>query len=105
MIEVFPELAGVPVEYAWSGQVAFTVDQMPHAGRLDGAYYALGYGGHGVAMATWLGARMGHAIAGRAPLPRSRALLADPALRRHPWFLPFVGGYYRAGSENGDGLG
>ena len=49
MVEVFPELAGVPVEYAWGGQVAFTVDQMPHAGRLDGVHYALGYGGHGVA--------------------------------------------------------
>lgn len=64
MVEVFPELAGVPLEYAWGGQVAFTVDQMPHAGRLDGIHYALGYGGHGVAMATWLGARMGDALAG-----------------------------------------
>ena len=38
-------MAGVAVEYAWGGQVAFTLDQMPHAGRLDGVHYALGYGG------------------------------------------------------------
>ena len=70
MVEVFPELAGVAVEYAWGGQVAFALDQMPHAGRLDGVHYALGYGGHGVALATWLGARMGDALAGAGEIPR-----------------------------------
>jgi glycine/D-amino acid oxidase-like deaminating enzyme len=96
MVEVFPELAGVPLEYAWGGQVAFTVDQMPHAGRLDGVHYALGYGGHGVAMATWLGARMGDALAGVGEIPRLTApFRAVPLYRGTPWFLPLVGGYYR----------
>jgi glycine/D-amino acid oxidase-like deaminating enzyme len=96
MAEVFPELARVPIEYAWGGQVGFTLDQMPHAGRMDGAWYALGYGGHGVAMATWLGARMGHAIAGRAPLPQlTSPFRAVPLYGGTPWFLPLVGGYYR----------
>ena len=66
------------------GQVAFTVDQMPHAGRLDGVHYALGYGGHGVAMATWLGARMGDALAGAGEIPRLTAHVpGGPAVRRH----------------------
>jgi glycine/D-amino acid oxidase-like deaminating enzyme len=96
MTEVFPELAGVPIEYAWGGQVAFTVDQMPHAGRLDGIHHALGYGGHGVAMATWLGARMGDALAGAGEIPRlTSPFRAVPLYRGTPWFLPFVGGYYR----------
>ena len=96
MVEVFPELAGAPVEYAWGGQVAFTLDQMPHAGCLKGLYYALGYGGHGVALATWLGARMGHAIAGRAPLPHLTGSFPPiPFYEGRPWFLPLVGGYYR----------
>ena len=96
MVEVFPELVGVPVEYAWGGQVAFTVDQMPHAGRLDGVHYALGYGGHGVAMATWLGARMGEALAGAGEIPRLTApFRAVPLYGGTPWFLPLVGGYYR----------
>ena len=83
MVEVFPELAGVPVEYAWGGQVAFTLDQMPHAGRLDGVHYALGYGGHGVAMATWLGARMGDALAGAGDDPAAHgAVPAGAAVRR-----------------------
>ena len=33
MTSIFPELAGTPIDYAWSGHVAFTRDQMPHAGR------------------------------------------------------------------------
>ncbi len=96
MREVFPELAGVPVEYAWGGQVAFTLDQMPHAGRLDGVHYALGYGGHGVAMATWLGERMGEALGGTGEIPRlTTPFRAVPFYGGTPWFLPLVGGYYR----------
>jgi glycine/D-amino acid oxidase-like deaminating enzyme len=96
MIEVFPELAGVPVEFAWGGQVAFTLDQMPHAGVLDGIHYALGYGGHGVALATWLGARMGEALAGAGTIPRLTSPFRPvPFYGGTPWFLPLVGGYYR----------
>jgi glycine/D-amino acid oxidase-like deaminating enzyme len=96
MREVFPELSSTPVEYAWGGQVAFTLDQLPHAGRLDGVHYALGYCGHGVAMATWLGTRMGEALAGHGTIPRlSTPFRALPLYRGRPWFLPFVGGYYR----------
>ena len=100
MVEVFPELKEAPVEYAWGGQVAFTLDQMPHAGRLggrlDGVHYCLGYGGHGVALATWLGARLGDALAGAGELPRlTQPFRAVPLYHGTPWFLPLVGGYYR----------
>ena len=94
--EVFPQLAAVPIEFAWAGNVAFARDRMPHAGRLDGVHYALGYAGHGVALSTWLGARMGDALAGRGAIP---ALAGDlpriPMYGGTPWFLPAVGGYYR----------
>jgi glycine/D-amino acid oxidase-like deaminating enzyme len=96
MHEVFPELAGARVEYAWGGQVGFTLDQMPHAGRLDGLHYALGYAGHGVAMSTWLGARIGDALAGSGPIPEITTRFRPvPFYRGRPWFLPLVGGYYR----------
>ena len=84
MVEVFPELAGAPVEYAWGGQVAFTMDQMPHAGVLDGIHYALGYGGHGVALANWMGTRMGDALAGAGPMPRLTAPFPAGAAVRRP---------------------
>jgi glycine/D-amino acid oxidase-like deaminating enzyme len=96
MGEVFPELAEAPVEFAWGGRVAFTMDQMPHAGVLDNIHYALGYGGHGVALATWLGARMGEAMAGAGTIPRLTSPFRPvPLYGGTPWFLPLVGGYYR----------
>ena len=64
MVRLFPELADIPIEYAWGGKVAFTRDQMPHAGRLDGVHYAGGYCGHGIAMATCLGEQIARRIAG-----------------------------------------
>jgi glycine/D-amino acid oxidase-like deaminating enzyme len=100
MEDVFPELAATPVDYAWGGNVAFTRDQMPRAGTLDGAFYAGGYCGHGIAMATYLGGLMGRRIGGEtfdnplldAPFP------SFPLSRLsggRPWFLPLVGAYYR----------
>jgi glycine/D-amino acid oxidase-like deaminating enzyme len=97
MREVFPDLARTEIEFAWSGKVAYPIDHLPHAGRLDGVYYAMGYCGHGVALATYLGSRMGDVIAGDGEIPdlgtsRFRAI---PLFTGFPWFLPLVGGYYR----------
>ena len=97
LARVFPRLASIRVEYAWGGRVAFTRDQLPHAGRLDGLHYAGGYCGHGVAMATYLGAIVGRRIAGE---PIEHPLIDDrfpaiPFYRGNPWFLPLVGAYYK----------
>jgi glycine/D-amino acid oxidase-like deaminating enzyme len=95
MRRVFPELAATPVDFAWSGNVCFTRDRMPHAGLLDGLHYALGYCGHGVAYSTWLGARVGERLAGGRELPDEDRLRAIPLYGGRPWFLPLVGAYYR----------
>ena len=97
MNTIFPELAGVGIEYAWGGNVAFTRDQMPRAGQLDGLNYAGGYCGHGVAMATYLGEQIARRIAGEPiehPLFDDR-FLPIPMYTGDPWFLPLVGAYYR----------
>jgi glycine/D-amino acid oxidase-like deaminating enzyme len=98
MKEVFPELTGVPIEYAWSGKVAYPIDHLPHAGRLDGVHYAMGYCGHGVALATYLGNRMGEVLAGSGEIPDlgTASFRPIPFYNGVPWFLPLVGGYYRA---------
>ena len=93
---MFPQLAATRIEYAWSGNVAFTRDQLPHGGRLDETYYAGGYCGHGIAMATYLGALVARRMAGE---PIEHPLLNDrfpaiPLYRGKPWFLPVVGAYY-----------
>jgi len=96
MRRVFPQLESAAVEYAWGGNVAFARDQMPHAGRVDGAFVAGGYAGHGIAMATWLGDTIGRLAAGqhvdhpftKDPFP------AIPFYTGTPWFLPLLGMYY-----------
>ena len=85
------------IEYAWSGNVAFTRDEMPRAGRLDGLFYAGGYAGHGIAMATHLGDQIGRRMAGERidnPLFDDR-FPAIPMYSGRPWFLPLAGAYYR----------
>ena len=97
MAQIFPELAAAPIEYAWSGHVGFTQDQMPHAGLLDGMFYAGGYCGHGIAMATHLGGLIARRIAGeRLEHPLFDDHFAPiPLYYGRPWFLPFAGLYYR----------
>jgi glycine/D-amino acid oxidase-like deaminating enzyme len=97
MREVFPELADTPVDYTWSGKVAYPIDHLPHAGRFEGVHYAMGYCGHGVALATYLGARMGEVLAGSGEIPDlgTSSFRPVPLVFGVPWFLPLVGGYYR----------
>jgi glycine/D-amino acid oxidase-like deaminating enzyme len=93
---LFPQLATVALAYTWSGSLGVARDRLPHAGRVEGVHYALAYAGHGVALATWLGARMGDALAGRGTVPTLAGELPPiPFYRGNPWFLPAVGGYYR----------
>jgi glycine/D-amino acid oxidase-like deaminating enzyme len=99
MVRVFPQLQNTNIEHAWGGTLDFCFDTMPHAGQLDGLYYALGYAGHGVAMATYCGAKMADKILGGgdeipfAAIPFPGAPLGLYGGR--PWFLPFAGAYYK----------
>jgi glycine/D-amino acid oxidase-like deaminating enzyme len=99
MITVYPQLRDVKVEYAWGGTLDFCFDTMPHAGRMDGMYYAVGYAGHGVAMATYLGAKIAEQISGGPEEnPYANVPFPDAPLglyNGHPWFLPFAGAYYK----------
>jgi glycine/D-amino acid oxidase-like deaminating enzyme len=95
--EVFPELAGVQIDYCWGGLVDMTADRLPRAGERDGVYYAVGYSGHGVQMSIGTGQRMAEVMEGRVDANPWREL-DWPAIPGHfgkPWFLPLVGAYYR----------
>jgi glycine/D-amino acid oxidase-like deaminating enzyme len=95
MIGMYPQLAGVRVSHAWSGNVGFTFDQLPHLTRVDGITYAMGYCGSGVALASWLGTLAGEWMAGGAqPAFAGLRFPRLPGYRGHPWFLPPVGVYY-----------
>lgn len=100
MVGAFPQLAQTKVEYAWGGSIDFAFDMLPHAGVQNGLHYALGYAGHGVAMATYLGERVAAAILGdmkiEDALPTGPLPTPPPGLSGDtPWFLPIAGAWYR----------
>jgi glycine/D-amino acid oxidase-like deaminating enzyme len=99
MIEVYPQLRNTKVEFVWGGTLDFAFDIMPHAGQMDGMYYALGYAGHGVAMATYLGQKIAdYILSGKDENPYAGIPFPGAPLGLYngkPWFLPVAGAYYK----------
>ena len=99
MIDVYPQLSDAKIEYVWGGTLDFAFDIMPHAGQMDGMYYAVGYAGHGVAMATYQGQKIAELMAGDKP-ENPFVGIAFPGAplgmyNGRPWFLPFAGAWYK----------
>ncbi len=95
--ETFPQLGPVGIDYCWGGIIDLTADRLPRAGEHDGLYYALGFSGHGAQMSVHMGQQMAKVMAGDAAANPFRAL-PWPAIPGHfgpPWFMPFVGAWYR----------
>ena len=93
----FPQLAGVRIDYCWGGILDLTADRLPRAGEHDGLFYAMGYSGHGVQMSVHMGQAMAAVMGGDASANPLR-FLPWPPVPGHfgpPWFMPFVGAYYR----------
>jgi glycine/D-amino acid oxidase-like deaminating enzyme len=99
MIRVYPQLRGAKVEYVWGGTLDFTFDVMPHAGKIEDLYFALGYAGHGVAAATWFGKKLAGILCGEPsdiPFDGIRFPNAPIGLRSgNTWALPLAGAYYK----------
>ncbi|WP_049623485.1 NAD(P)/FAD-dependent oxidoreductase [Frateuria defendens] len=97
LVETFPELADLPIDYCWGGLVDMTRDRLPRAGEREGIYYSTGYSGHGTQMSVHMGQRMAKAMSGspEANPWQGRPWPAIPGHVGPPWFLPAVGLYYR----------
>ena len=99
MIGVYPQLADARVEFVWGGTLDFAFDMMPHAGQIDGMYYAVGYAGHGVAMATYQGQKVAELMAGDNPQNPFVGIDFPGApfglYNGNPWFLPLAGAWYK----------
>lgn len=99
MIGVYPQLRDARVEYVWGGTLDFAFDIMPHAGQMDGMYYAVGYAGHGVAMATFQGQKIAEMMAGDKPENPFVGIPFPGApfnlYNGKPWFLPLAGAWYK----------
>ncbi len=97
MVDVFPELEDVAITHSWTGKLGITFDLMPHFGRMDGVHYVVGFGGHGVPFATYLGREMGLFLLGEknsSPFAeiKQRTMFF---YRKRPWFVPLVSAYFR----------
>ncbi len=70
--------------------MGFSYDRIPHVGEANGLYYAMGYCGHGVQMATFMGRAMAEVMDGHPEANPLRGL----GFPKVP--VPFAGAYYKA---------
>lgn len=95
---IFPETRSTKVTHSWMGYVAYTFDTLPHIGKQDGLWYAMGYCGSGISLATYFGAKIGQQVLGKAegksPLDNVR-FQTRPLYEGNPWFLAPSIMYYK----------
>lgn len=86
MLRVFPQLTDKRIDYAWSGSVAITLKRMPHFGRLEpNIFFAHGYSGQGINIATLGGKLVAEALAGQAERFDVMAKLKTPKFPGGTW--------------------
>lgn len=98
LVQRFPQMADVKISHSWSGKVALTFDFLPHIGKHEGMYYALGCNGSGVTMMTYLGYRIARALVERTGVDPSAFGTPAPThalYHGNPWFMPAMGSYYQ----------
>ena len=99
MVRIFPQLKDVAVECVWGGTLDVTFDLMPHSGNSEGLYFIVGYAGHGVALASYLGDRLGeNMLRQRWDDPFARIKFPGAPFGLYdgrPWFLPAVGAWFK----------
>ncbi|HEY2457781.1 MAG TPA: FAD-binding oxidoreductase, partial [Candidatus Acidoferrum sp.] len=99
MVDVYPQLRDAKVEFVWGGTLDFAFDVMPHAGKIEDMYFAVGFAGHGVAAATWMGTKLATVICGERddnPFAKIAFPGAPIGLRSgNTWALPLAGAYYK----------
>lgn len=67
MLKTFPQLKGVKIDYAWTGNFLLTLMRLPQFGRIgSNIYYAQGYSGHGLTCSHLAGRVLSDAIQGQA---------------------------------------
>jgi glycine/D-amino acid oxidase-like deaminating enzyme len=95
---ILPDLANVQVTHCWTGNVAFTLRELPGIGRHNGVWHALGCNGSGVALMPYLGNKLAHKIIGAADATTAfddLPLRPIPLYWGDPWFRPLMTAWYR----------
>ena len=99
MARVFPQLAGVNLDFVWGGYVDISRSRAPHWGRLGkNVYFAQGFSGHGIAATGLAGRVIAEAIRGHSerldvfaklphqPFPGGRAFRTPLLVAAMAWF-------------------
>jgi gamma-glutamylputrescine oxidase len=74
LLKVYPQLRDVRIDHAWGGLMSYARHKMPQIGRsADDVWYAVGFGGHGMAPTTVSGELLAAAIAGERAVPEAFA--------------------------------
>ena len=98
MLRIFPQLGDVKLSHSWMGFVGFSFDYLPHLGEQDGLFYAMGYCGSGICLASYFGNRLGLQVLGKA---EGKIAFNDikfqtrPFYTGTPWFLSTAVKYYQ----------
>ncbi|MFK5131354.1 NAD(P)/FAD-dependent oxidoreductase, partial [Glaesserella parasuis] len=81
MLDVFPQLEDVKIDYGWGGPIDMTLNASPHFGRVKpNVYFAHGFSGHGVALTGLAGRIIAEAIEGNDERLRIFEALKVPSL-------------------------
>jgi glycine/D-amino acid oxidase-like deaminating enzyme len=68
MLNVFPQLRGVKIDFQWGGMIGIGANRLPQIGRLQkhpNVFYAQAYSGHGLNATHLAGRLLGQAISGQ----------------------------------------
>lgn len=98
LIRYWPELGEVAITHVWGGKLGIPFDLTPHIGRVDGAWYAMGYAGHGVGLACQLGHELAGMLLGDDPPSVYSRIPHDGRFYyrgRRAWFLTPASYLYR----------
>ncbi|MCH4294965.1 FAD-binding oxidoreductase [Shewanella sp. 3B26] len=67
MLETFPQLKGVRIDYTWTGNFLLTLSRLPQVGRIGkNIYYSQGCSGHGVTYTHLAGKLIAEVLNGQA---------------------------------------
>ncbi|WP_051329506.1 NAD(P)/FAD-dependent oxidoreductase [Geminicoccus roseus] len=111
LVSILPDLGGVRLSRAWTGQCAGTFDFMPHVGKHDGVHFGLGYNFAGIPIGTHFGRLIARRILGRPHTPsvfETSRFPTAPFYSGSPWFVPLAMRYFdwhdkRIAAEHGPG--
>lgn len=99
LVTYWPALTEAEITHVWGGQLAVPFDLIPHIGQIDGAWYAMGYAGHGVGLSCQLGYELAGMLLGEDP-PSVYSQIEHEGRFYYtggrPWFLTPASHLYRA---------